>query len=513
MNLLRKTYVFAIALSFLLLLSGFSEFSYSYADENGDGGYTENRDIALVLNGGEENEQRANATSGFALDVLSIGGLTLDYNFAGEGDGDGVTTDGDEGSKGGEDGETTDGGGVEMSLGGYASGEFIWSDYLPAKERAATVFDEISGIKLRLTGSAVDRYDIYYRVKIEPTTGWLDWARNGARAGFTGFDGKKITNLKVTLLDKGAESPNGGEIVLGYKKAFSRSSRYITKKYKFYNIPYESGAKTMGNSNSIKNTTARKKPVKITQQAKTKSGVYVLFYYKGKKKGWININSFDQTTLGKISYKTVIKSYKKYTLYKKSNAEPAELAKVSSHSKGKKLNAKYKYKNNFGQIFFALDDGNVVYANNFITQHSHLKNGNKKVEKAIAVGFKLVKKSKYLWGGGRSSYWVKRKRFDCSSFTYYCYQNAGRKLGNRSSTTTYTQRYYGKKVKYANLKRGDLIFFRSKDTGALGHVGIYLGSKFFMHDSPYTDSGGVDIDSLNDSYWKERLSGVYRRVA
>ena len=68
-------------------------------------------------------------------------------------------------------------------------------------------------------------------------------------------------------------------------------------------------------------------------------------------------------------------------------------------------------------------------------------------------------------------------------------------------------RSVGSKVDYSNAKPGDLVFFDTYKTD--GHVGIYLGGGQFIG----SQSGrGVEIVSMNNSYWSGVFSGHVRRV-
>ncbi|WWU66833.1 C40 family peptidase (plasmid) [Clostridium baratii] len=135
------------------------------------------------------------------------------------------------------------------------------------------------------------------------------------------------------------------------------------------------------------------------------------------------------------------------------------------------------------------------------------KGDNETIEKAIDAGVKLVGKSPYVWGGGRTEEDVKAGRFDCSSFVHYCYASAGITLGDRSGVTTWTLLEQGKAVDSKDMKRGDLIFFDT--TGQDTHVGLYLGDNKFIHDST---SKGVTISDLTNSYYKKAFNGKVRRI-
>ena len=111
-----------------------------------------------------------------------------------------------------------------------------------------------------------------------------------------------------------------------------------------------------------------------------------------------------------------------------------------------------------------------------------LTSGNATIEKAISSGMTKVGNSPYVLGGGRTSESIAANQFDCSSFTYWMYQQAGVSqsvLGVQSATTTWTQAKVGRAVSFASMKRGD-IFMMSN----IGHVGLYLGGGYFIHSSP-----------------------------
>ncbi len=74
----------------------------------------------------------------------------------------------------------------------------------------------------------------------------------------------------------------------------------------------------------------------------------------------------------------------------------------------------------------------------------------------------------YVWGGGTPS------GFDCSGFTSYVYRNFGVSLPRVSRD----QASAGRKVAYADLQAGDLVFFGD---GSISHVGIYIGGGNMIH--------------------------------
>jgi cell wall-associated NlpC family hydrolase len=87
----------------------------------------------------------------------------------------------------------------------------------------------------------------------------------------------------------------------------------------------------------------------------------------------------------------------------------------------------------------------------------------------------------------------------------FSYRQAGVSLPHN----TEQQRRVAQRVKLAELKRGDLLFF-DQEGKKHSHVGIYLGERRFVH----APSSGKHVrnDSLDSPYWKKHLSEV-RRLA
>lgn len=95
---------------------------------------------------------------------------------------------------------------------------------------------------------------------------------------------------------------------------------------------------------------------------------------------------------------------------------------------------------------------------------------------------------KYVYGGKSPS------GFDCSGYVGYVFKNFGIKL-NSSSADMYSN---GVKVSKSELKAGDILFFDAssrRSSGAIDHVGIYLGGDKFIHAS--TSNRKVLIESLS----------------
>jgi len=90
-------------------------------------------------------------------------------------------------------------------------------------------------------------------------------------------------------------------------------------------------------------------------------------------------------------------------------------------------------------------------------------------------------------------------QYDCSSFTKFVFSRQGINLPRISRD----QATVGEFIKEAQLQKGDLIFFDSKKSSKVSHVGIYLGSGEFIHASSSKDK--VVISNLNSNYYSKHF--------
>ena len=120
-------------------------------------------------------------------------------------------------------------------------------------------------------------------------------------------------------------------------------------------------------------------------------------------------------------------------------------------------------------------------------------------DRAASSAAKMVGKP-YKYGGASPS------GFDCSGLVLFSYRQAGVSLPHN----TMQQRNATQRVKLAELKRGDLLFF-DQEGKKHSHVGIYLGERRFVH----APSSGKHVrnDSLDSPYWKKHLSEARRLPA
>lgn len=82
-----------------------------------------------------------------------------------------------------------------------------WQSYVSNNNLSGTTGQSknIEAIKIKLTGTISEHYDIYYSVYVS-NEGWLDWAKNDQATGNIGY-GKSIQAIKIKLIEKGKEAP------------------------------------------------------------------------------------------------------------------------------------------------------------------------------------------------------------------------------------------------------------------------------------------------------------------
>ena len=120
-----------------------------------------------------------------------------------------------------------------------------------------------------------------------------------------------------------------------------------------------------------------------------------------------------------------------------------------------------------------------------------------KVEKTIFVAQALI-------GAPYSSHQNPPRSFDCAGFTQYCYGKAKSGALKGSLKEQGGDDNY-EKVGYDSLKRGDLVCFDTvSDDDLCDHVGIYLGSGYFLHASSAAKK--VILSSLSSGYYRRTFS-------
>ncbi|MFM1929185.1 MAG: hypothetical protein RL387_513 [Bacteroidota bacterium] len=116
----------------------------------------------------------------------------------------------------------------------------------------------------------------------------------------------------------------------------------------------------------------------------------------------------------------------------------------------------------------------------------------------------LLQKIDEWWGtpyclGGSSKGCI-----DCSFFTLDVMKSTYNINLKRTAAEQYEQ---SEKIDWADLKEGDLIFFKTEGRKNITHVGIYMTNNKFAHAST---SQGVTISDLTEPYWQKRLYSLGR---
>jgi len=113
----------------------------------------------------------------------------------------------------------------------------------------------------------------------------------------------------------------------------------------------------------------------------------------------------------------------------------------------------------------------------------------------------------YVWGGSSPNV-----GFDCSGFTWWIFRELGRPIPR----DLWGQLQAGRRVDYASLQPGDMIFFVNTYQPGLSHNGIYIGGGRFIHAASentgviITENTGVIITSLSKRYWSSRYYAAAR---
>lgn len=155
-----------------------------------------------------------------------------------------------------------------------------------------------------------------------------------------------------------------------------------------------------------------------------------------------------------------------------------------------------------GFLKVVIPDGRIGYVNKKeCISWEKWSNRQPDVKNMLSVARKMMG-SPYIWGGASV------KAVDCSGFVKITYFSQGIILARDASQ----QARYGEPIDFhnpENLNPGDLLFF-GRDDKHIGHVGIYLGNKDFIH-----ASGRVHISSIDPNdpeYVATRNNVAARRI-
>jgi len=109
------------------------------------------------------------------------------------------------------------------------------------------------------------------------------------------------------------------------------------------------------------------------------------------------------------------------------------------------------------------------------------------------------KGSRYRFGGAT------KRGMDCSGLVARVWSDLKLKRIPRASSALYNS---GKPVHLAELKPGDLVFFKNTYKHGISHVGVYAGKNKFVHAAGRHK--GVIITKLSDPYYQLHYAGARR---
>jgi cell wall-associated NlpC family hydrolase len=107
--------------------------------------------------------------------------------------------------------------------------------------------------------------------------------------------------------------------------------------------------------------------------------------------------------------------------------------------------------------------------------------------------------TRYRYGG------TTKRGLDCSGLVNRVWEDLKMQKIPRASNALYNS---GKPVHLAELRAGDLVFFKNTSKRGISHVGVYTGNNKFVHAAGHAK--GVTITKLSDPYYQLHYAGARR---
>lgn len=100
-----------------------------------------------------------------------------------------------------------------------------------------------------------------------------------------------------------------------------------------------------------------------------------------------------------------------------------------------------------------------------------------------------------------------RNGLDCSGLIYVSFRDALEVSVPRSSSGLYA---WAEKIPTEKVQPGDLLFFKTDNTGRISHAAIYAGGGRFIHSASDGPRTGVIYSRVDEHYWASHYAGAGR---
>lgn len=130
-------------------------------------------------------------------------------------------------------------------------------------------------------------------------------------------------------------------------------------------------------------------------------------------------------------------------------------------------------------------------------------------EKAAKMRTRLIEYSKDYMGCPYKSGSTGPATFDCSGYVFSMFRESIEIQLPRKSSAIHSK---AQKIEAAEREAGDLVFFKTTSSGAISHVGIYLGDNKFIHCASDGPNTGVIISRLDSGYWQKHYASSGRII-
>jgi probable lipoprotein NlpC len=102
-----------------------------------------------------------------------------------------------------------------------------------------------------------------------------------------------------------------------------------------------------------------------------------------------------------------------------------------------------------------------------------------------------------------------RNGLDCSGLIYLSFREALQVSLPRSATSLHA---WAERIPDEQTQPGDLLFFKTDNTGKISHVAIYAGNGRFIHAASSGPVTGVIYSTMGEPYWAGRYAGAGRAL-